>query len=417
MKYLMAGLFYICTTLTALAGDWPHWRGPHQNGTTDETGLPTTWSTTENIAWRLALPGPAPATPVTWGDKIFLASARGTDVVLICAETSGKLLWEQKISGGNADIRMGESNAAAPSPTTDGKHVWAMSGTGALACFDVQGTLQWQIDLASRYGAFEILWGMAISPLLSDGRLYLTLLHDTAQKVVALDANSGKEIWAVDRPTEARVECLHGYASPIMYEWQGRRQLISHGSDYIVGHDLKDGREIWRCGGFQDGGYDIYRHFVATPIIVDDLIVAPSAKNGPVFALVPGDAQGLISEKPEVFRWKQPRDTPDTVSPTVSNGLVYMALDNGILLCVDAKTGKQHYKQRTHKYRHRSSLLYGDDKVYVTAMDGTVTVVEAGPTYKVLATNKLDERIAASPIVANGTLYLRTHKALYAIRH
>ena len=411
-------LLVIAGTLTSplLSGEhWPHWRGPNHNGTSSAVSIPTTWSQTESVLWRTPLPGPAPSTPVIWGDRIFLTSADGDDLVLMCLDTRGKTLWKRKIDNGNRDIRQGESNEAAPSPTTDGTHVWSFFGTGTLTAHDFEGVELWRRNMQKDYGTFGIYWGMAVSPLVDGDRLYLQLMHDGAQLVLALDKRSGKEIWRHERRSNARQESRHTYASPVMYRAQGNEWLLSHGSDYITAHNLADGAEVWRCGGLQKPDYNPFYRFVATPAVHGDLIVVPSAKGGPVLGLKPSGAKGDITDKNQFFAWKRSDQTPDVPSPLIHDGLVYLCRENGVLICMDAASGKEIYRKRTHDQRHRGSPVVAGNKILLTAMDGTISVIQTGREFKVLARNDMQEPMAASPAIAKETLFLRTHKALYAI--
>lgn len=402
--------------LSALAESWPHWRGPRRDGTSTATGLPSTWSRTENVRWRLELPGPAPSTPVIWDGRIFLTSAKGDELVLLAVDQAGKVLWERALGGGNYDSRGGESNAAAPSPSTDGKRVYVLLGTGVMAAFDLEGKPLWRTDLQERYGRFNTYFGMSSTPLLDGDRLYLQLLHTDAQHVLALDAASGKELWKRERSTDARAECLHSYASPVIYRADGVEQLIIHGADYTTAHDLKNGAEIWRVGGLNPkSSYNPSLRFVATPLATPGLLVVPSAKNGPVLGLDPKTARGDVTGKSELFRWQMPSKTPDVPSPLLHDGILYLSRENGILIAVDAKTGELIYEERAHGQPHRGSPIYADGKVFLMGLDGTVTVVRAGRKFEVLGRNEMGERLAASLAVADGTIYLRTHAALYAI--
>lgn len=405
------------SAVSATAENWPQWRGPRGDGTSLETGLPLKWSKTENVAWRLPLPGPAGATPIVWGDRIFITSAKDRDLVLLCADTDGKLLWEQTVASGDKPVRGDEGNSASPSPVTDGKRVWVYMGTGDLACFDFDGKEVWKFNLQDRYGRFNIQFGMSSTPVLDGDRLYLQCLHSDAALVLALDKNSGKEIWRHDRQSDARAECEHSYASPILYRDGQRELLISHGADYIVAHRLSDGAEVWRCGGLNPKGakYNPTLRFVASPVAAPGLIVVPSAKNGPVLGLSP-DASGDISESQQGHVWTRRENTPDVPSPLVHDGLVYLCRENGVLICLDAKTGEQQYQERTHSQRHRASPVYADGKLYLTARDGVVSVVKTGRKFEILATNELGEDVSSSPVISNGTLYLRGFDALYAIR-
>jgi outer membrane protein assembly factor BamB len=398
------------------AENWPQWRGPRLNGTSEETGLPTKWSAKRNIVWRLPLPGPAGATPVVWGDHIFLTSVDGTDLVLIAADTSGKPLWKRVLGTGNRVIRGDEGNSASPSPSTDGSHVWAMLGTGILACYDFAGKEIWKVDLQKRYGRFDLQYGMASSPVLDGDRLYLQLIHSGGAGVFALDAKTGREIWSQRRPGDARDECEQAYASPIIYRDDKLALLMSHGADYVVAHRLTDGGEVWRCGGLNPKGrYNNTLRLVASPAAVPGLIVVPSAKNGPVLGLRP-DGHGDVTTVASAHVWTRPQNTPDVPSPVIHDGLVYLCRENGTLIVLDANTGEQFYEHRVHSDRYRASPVYADGKIYLTSRDGTITVVKAGKEFEQLAENTMDESISASPAIADGTIFLRTFDALYAIR-
>ena len=398
------------------AENWPQWRGPTNNGVSAETGVPTKWSKTENVAWRLELPGAAGATPIVWDKKIFLTSVDGSDLVLICCSTDGKQLWKKTVGTGDKNIHKGEGNSASPSPSTDGKHVWVYMGSGDLACYDFDGNEVWKFNVQDRYGKFKIQWGMAITPLLDGDRLYLSLIHSGGSKVVALDKKTGEEIWQQPRPSDARNECEQSYASPVIYRDGEHEFLLTHGADYIVAHNLNDGTELWRCGGLNVGQYNPTLRFVASPTFAPGLIVVPSAKKGPVLGLSP-DGHGDITKTESDHLWTKSSGTPDVPSPLIYDGLVYLCDEGGFLTCLDAASGKEYYsKQRVHSDRHRASPVYADGKIYIAARDGTVTVVKAGKEFEILASNAMGEDISASPVIADGTLYLRTFDALYAIR-
>jgi outer membrane protein assembly factor BamB len=417
-------LVAISSSLPALAENWPQWRGPRQNGVSEETGLPHEFDTAKNVAWKVPLPGPSGATPVVWGDRIFVSSvgSNNSDLLLLCVSTDGKVLWERRVSSGNRAIRGDEGNYASNSPSTDGQHVWAMVGDGTLACFDFEGNQKWKVNLQERYGRFNIQYGMSSTPVLDGDRLYLQLIHgdgraQTREAVVAaLDKKTGDEIWKVGRPSDAYAENEHSYASPIVYRDDKQEFLLTHGADFVVAHKLHDGSEIWRCGGLNPKGrYNPTLRLVATPAAVPGLIVVPSAKNGPVLALKPEALAGNVTDKSDALAWSLPSNTPDVPSPLIHDGLVYLCRENGNLICLDAKTGERLYEKLTHRQRHRASPVYADGKVYLCARDGVINVVKAGREFELLATNKL-EPLSASPAISGGTIYFRTEHNLFAIR-
>ncbi|MCI0360096.1 MAG: PQQ-binding-like beta-propeller repeat protein [Planctomycetaceae bacterium] len=411
----------------AQAENWPQWRGERLDGISGEKGLPTKWSKTENVLWRLPLPGQAGATPAIWGERIFLTSVAGKDLVLLCVGTDGKEQWRQVVATGNQTVRGDEGNYASPSPSTDGKHVWTFMGTGDLACYTVDGKEVWKLNVEDRYGQIKLQFGMASTPVLDratageGGRLYLQLIHgdykvDTQEaKVVCLDAATGSEVWAVDRKSDGRHECEHSYASPILYRDGEREFLLTHGNDYIVAHDLADGHELWRCGDLNPkGSYNETLRFVASPVAVPGMIVVPSAKHKGVLCLKP-NGSGNITDKPEFSHWRWKKDTTDVPSPLILGDTVYICDEDGFFAAADAKTGQVIFREPTTRDRHRASPLYADGHIYLTARKGIVTVVKAGREFEVVATNDMQEPITASPVVSGGRIYLRSFDALYAI--
>ena len=410
---LLLAVFTVMTN--GFADNWQQWRGAHNDGISQETNAPIQWSQTENVKWRLPLPGEAAATPVIWEDRIFLTSAEGEALLLMCISTDGKELWKQTLGHGNRRVRGGEANFAAPSPVTDGEHVWAFLGTGDLACYDFDGNQVWHTNIADRYGEFRLGFVMSSTPVLDKDQLYIQLIHSNAWLVLALDKMTGKEIWKHDRKSDATAECEHAYTSPILYRDAEREYLVIHGADYVTAHSLEDGSEIWRCGGLNPiSSYNYSLRLVASPVATEGLIVVPSAKNGPVLGINPAAASGDITDS-EWQIWKRQQGTPDVPSPLIHDGLVYLCRENGDLICLDAETGEQYYRQRTHRHRHRASPIYANGHIYLTARDGVITVVKAGREFEIVASNTIGEEIAASPAIANGTLYLRSYQALYAI--
>ncbi len=414
---------------SAVAENWPHWRGPHLDSTSGEPGLPTTWSSGEdgenNIRWRYDLPGPAASTPIVWGERIFVTSTEkdGDDLLVLAIGRDGKLLWTARADQGSVKLSeqfAHETNAAAPSPVTDGEHLWVLFGTANLFSFDMSGKVAWQVDLAQRYSRPKTYFGLSTSPLLHGERLYLQLLHTDAQLVVALDKATGEEVWKRQRPTDASGECLHAYTSVMPFApggGGGDELLLVHGADYISAHSFEDGAETWRYGTLNPKeNYNSMFRLVSTPITADGLIVVPTAKRGPVFGLRPGAARGTIKNGDPQLAWKLDKGTPDVPSPLIAGGLVYLSGENGKLTVLDAGSGETVYAERVHQSQHRGSPVLADDKLYLTATDGTVSVLRPGRSFGVLAKNRIDAgRLAASPAISEGTIYLRTYEALFAI--
>ncbi len=428
---LQVSLALLLLVLPADAENWPHWRGPSHDSKSSEKGLPSQWSSEdgENILWRHDLPGWAASSPIVWEDKIFVTSTeKGKETLLVLAiDRAGKEVWRRQVDSGSIEVFeqfAHETNAASPSPVTDGKNLFTLFATGKLSSFDLSGKKAWEVDLAERYGAPNMFFGLSTSPLLVGDRLFLQLLHADAQWVIALDKATGKELWKHDRSTDATGECLHAYTSVMPFvAGEGQEDaLLVHGADYLTAHSYRDGRELWRYGTLNPkDNYNSFFRLVATPVSADGLVVAPTAKRGPVFGLRPGSAAqkggtGEGGKAPVKEVWKLDAGTPDVPSPILNDGLLYLAGENGRLTVLDATSGEKIYAERVHQSPHRGSPVLADGKLYLSATDGTVSVVKAGREFEVLAKNEVDGgRLAASPAISNQVIYLRTADALFAI--
>jgi outer membrane protein assembly factor BamB len=411
---------------SARCENWASWRGPQSNGISTDTSVPTEFGAIRNVAWKLELPGQSGATPVIWEDRIFLTSVNEDKLQLICIGTDGKELWDRTVAVGDRKVRQDEGNMASPSAVTDGEHVWALMGTGDVACFDMDGNEEWKLNLQDRYGKLDIAFGLASTPVLHGDALYFQIIHGDGKanteeaRVIALEKKTGREIWAKPRVTGATSENEHSYSSPMLYDFAGVSYLITHGADFTVAYNLADGSERWRLGGLNPHDDPVRRYhptlrFVASPAAAEGIVVCPTAKNGPIFA-IRADQKGDLTDKASATKWVRPRNTPDVPSPLIDGGLVYLCRESGVLLCVDRETGEEIYEERLHDHRHRASPVLANGHLYLTARDGRVTVVKAGKKFEIVSKNDLNEQIAASPAISNGTIYLRTFNSLWAIR-
>ncbi len=424
-SFLLPALLLTLVPLQLLAENWPQWRGGRLDSVSLESGLPDQIGK-DNQLWRMELPGPGGASPVVWNDSIFVTSVGEDDaLVLLHFSSNGKLNWKRNLGGQNVDAKMDNANSASPSPFTDGKYVWAMMSNGRLHCFDFKGNLIWQKELQKVYGEFQIQFGMSSTPILDKGRIYLQLIHGDMRDrsetsrgwIVALEAETGEEIWKHERITDGVAENKHAYTSPTLYRDSDRAFLITHGGDYATGHSLDDGSELWRCGGInpQGSAYNPFLRFVSSPVCAEGLIVIPSAKRGPVLGLAPGNLKGDVSDANDAHRWTRERGTPDVATPLIYQGRLYLAGEQGALTCIDTATGETIYeKGRFIAMRHRSTPVAADGKIYLTERDGTITVLKAGDDPKLLSQFETDENTTASPALSNGIVYVRTGKALYA---
>lgn len=409
MHRIRVSLVLLLLVSSIQASDWPQWRGPGNNGISEEKGLPVKWSGEENLLFKVKLPGWAGSTPVIVNDQIFLTSEDAKDIVLLCLDKNGKTVWKERIGdGGGFSARQDEGNRSAPSPSSDGKHIFAYSGSGELVCFTLEGKKVWTVDTQKEYGRFRIQFGMAMTPVLYENHIYLQLIHTGTAKVICLAKETGKEVWAVDRKSDGTAECEHSYASPCIWKQKDKAVLVVHGNDYTTGHELKDGKELWRVGNLNPKeSYNRTLRFVASPVAHEQGLIIPTAKNGPVVFL------GSMETANE--QWRRSKETPDVPSPLLHDGLVYLCRENGALLVLEAETGKEIYQKRLHSARYRASPTYADGKIYCVARDGIISVVKAGKTFELLSENKMNDQIASSLAISNGRIYIRGYDSLYVV--
>ena len=404
----------ILLSTLARAENWPQWRGPALNGVSTEKNLPVKWTTAENVAWKLAMPAWSGSTPIIWRDRIFLNVAEpDTNIYLWCVDkTSGKMLWRKLLSGG--DVKMRKQNMSSPSPVTDGKAVYVMTGTGILKGFDFAGKELWSRDVQKDYGSFGLNWGYASSPLLFEDSLYVQVLHgmktDDPSYVLRIDKKTGKTVWKVERPTNAIREAPDSYTTPALLKYGKNTEIVITGGDCVTGHDPATGKELWRANGLNPDNNPSYR-IVASPIVFNDVIYAPTRVK-PLLAIRAGGRGDITTSH---LIWST-MNGPDVPTPVTDGKYFYIVNDRGIMWCLDAKTGTEIYgQQRLKPGTYSGSLVLGDDKLYITNEEGLTTVIKAGPKFEVVAENPLNDYSLSSPAISDGQIFLRTATNLYCI--
>jgi outer membrane protein assembly factor BamB len=397
-----------------LAADWPQWRGPELRGTSPEKGLPVKWSAGEGLAWKLALPTGGGATPIVLGDRIFLNVAEGDTVSLWCLDRkNGTVAWKQPL-GSSAGHAHKKHNMSTPSPVTDGKRVYAMTGQGALKGFDLTGKELWARDLQKEYGPFGTNWGYGSSPLLYEGLLYVPVLHgmktDEPSYLLGVEAATGKTRFRVERVTKAHTESPDAYTTPTVARRGEKAEIVVTGADAVTGHDPASGTELWRATGLNPED-NPYQRIVASTVAAGDVVVAPTR----VKPMLVMKAFGSGDVTKSAVLWSYDRG-PDVPTPATDGTLLYVVTDKGLLSCMDLATGKTHYgPERLRMGTYSSSPLLADGKLYLTNEDGVTSVVKAGTTFEVLAENVLDGFTVSSPAAASGQIFIRTASHLYAI--
>jgi outer membrane protein assembly factor BamB len=416
----------------SLPANWPQWRGPSSNGAAPAArDLPVTWTDSQNVLWRTALPSWSAATPIVWGDTVFITSAeqgfvglrswtRGGEMardkifLLAVNRKDGTVRWQRQIDNGNQLFR--KQNSASPSPITDGKHVWIMTGNGKFTCFTMDGREVWRRDIQAEYGKFGLNHGYASTPLLHNDRLFVQVLHgmhtDEPSYVFAVDKETGRTLWKVERPTDAISESPDNYATPQIATVGGQPQLIVSGADYATGHDIQTGKELWRMGGFNPTGNRANRT-IASSLVIGDKVFTTSTRGRPFIAFRAGGS-GDITGKSELWTNNLGADVP---TPTTDGKYIYVLGDSGIMNCMEAETGTVAYQgQRIERGTYSASPLLADGKIYCINEEGTTTVVKAGPRFEILGVSRLESPTLASPVAVDNQIFIRTADHLYCIQ-
>jgi outer membrane protein assembly factor BamB len=429
------GVALIVTTLaarqsgggaTAAERFWPQWRGPYATGVSRYADPPTEWSETRNVRWKIEIPGRGSASPVVWGDRIFVLSAvpsgltdraaheprggvRPRDVhrfvVLAIDRPSGNVVWERTAREARPHEATHQDNGtyASSSAITDGQHVFAWFESQGLYAYDVDGKLLWSKDLGDKNMRNQ--FGEGSTPVLYGNRLVIVWDHQGQSFIVALDALTGNELWRVSRQE------IDSWATPLVVEVGGRPQVIASGMSRLRSYDLETGAIVWESKG-------VTMNPIPSPVAGDGMVFVTSGFMGNnLKAIRLADAHGDITGS-NAIAWTLDRDTPYVPSPLLYEGLLYLLKTNsGILSVFDAKTGKPHYQlQRLDGLPEVfASPVGARGRVYLSGRDGVTLVIRHGPAFGVLAKNKLDDGFDASPALVDQEMFLRGYRYLYSI--
>jgi len=396
----LAGLFASNTP----AENWPGWRGPARTGVTDDSGAPAIWSATENVLWKVPVPGTGTANPVVWDDRVFLTASDGRDqgeLHVICFDRdTGRERWHRRLWGTAPTLFYPKSGMAGPSPVTDGKCLWAAFGTGDVFCFDMEGGLVWQRALSDEYGVFENRFGAASSPLLFEDALIHQCDHYGASYVIALDQKTGANRWKADRP-----EVWLSWSSPQLVPIGDRFELVLCGSEKLDGYDPRTGKRLWTVRG-------LARECVPTPVVSDGFLISVTGPNGTHLAVKPGGT-GDVTESH--VAWRSDRGTSFVPSGIAVGGRYYVADDKGVATCFDSARGTILWRKRFGG-RFTASPVSAGGRLYFTDESGSTLVLDATqPEYQELSRNDIGEEVYASPAISQGRFFLRTAKGLVCI--
>jgi outer membrane protein assembly factor BamB len=394
-------------SMIASAGEgaryWPRWRGPSGQGQVSGNGYPDNWSATENVLWKVPVPGEGNSSPVVWGDRIFLTTARdrGRRLSLLAYRRSdGVQLWEAFAPEGRLEAVHEKNGHASATVSTDGKLIYASFGSRGLMAFDFNGKLAWRQDL----GAINNYWGTAGSPLLYKDRIILYQDQQRAESfIAAFDAASGRQLWRTVRNASV------GWGSPVAIRSGGREEIVVNGQYAVVAYNPENGSELWRVSGTT-------MEVVPTIVVGHGLLFSSSGRAGPTLAIRPG-GQGDVTRTH--LAWSSPRGSPFIPSPILHEDQLYMVNDmTSIATAFDARTGRTLWQSRlgaTQREGFSASPVAVDGKIFFTNDEGETFVLRGGGDFNLLHVNSIGERTLASPALVDGRWYIRTAGHLFAI--
>ncbi|MFN0087180.1 MAG: PQQ-binding-like beta-propeller repeat protein [Blastocatellia bacterium] len=417
------------------AANWSGWRGPDGTGVSAETGVPAEWGANRNIRWKAAIPGRGHSSPIVWGNRIFLTTDIEGDVVpgakavphkiegqdflhpdsmganrthtfkvLALDRESGRILWEQTAYTGTVyDDRHRKGSYAAPTPATDGRHVYAwFGGEGdGLYCYDFSGKLIWKTGVGK---IASVGMGPGSSPVISENVVVLQCDEDEGRKsfIAGIDKRTGKEAWRMPRPVQS------SWATPLVVRTAARTEIVTSGFEWIISYDPKTGKELWKAKGHQSNA-------VPSPLVGSGMVFLYAGYPVKKTLAIKLGGAGELPESNIV--WSYDKGTAYVPSSILYGEHLYLMSDRGILTCLDARTGKIVYEggRVPTPATFTASPVAFDGKLLLTSEDGDTYVIKAGPRHEVLATNSIGEPVYASPAISDGMIFIRGEKSLFAI--
>ena len=374
LRLLIAGTAVLTSTLSMAAstGNWPHWRGPKDDGNAGSGNYPIEWDSSHNVLWKASLPGKGCSTPIVWDRHIYVTAPSEGQNALLSFDWSGKLLWTKKLGAERAG-KNAHGSGSNPSPVTDGKAVFVYFKSGDFAALNLDGTIRWQKNLVEEYGRDNLFWDYGTSPVLTEKDVVIARMQHGESYLAAFDKVTGAVHWKVARNFTTPSEGDHSYASPIVVRQRGKEIIVTLGGEHLTANDAKDGTQLWSCGDF--------------------------------------NPQAWLREDTGAF----------VSTPAASGGHVYLlhdhGADRGTLECIEPKTGKTLCKGELPRgsSEYYASPIVANGKIYAAREDGVVFVARCDEKFELLASNTLGETIVASPVPVDNRLLIRGEQNLFCI--
>ncbi|HZL91425.1 MAG TPA: PQQ-binding-like beta-propeller repeat protein [Pirellulaceae bacterium] len=413
---VVAAFTFAIAVAAAESENWPGWRGPRGDGTSLEANVPTQWDGAggQNIAWKAPIPGTGHSSPIVWEDRVFVVSCLSDTqerVLISLDRKTGKTLWQTTVLKAALENKHNLNSHASGTPATDGKLVYVtfleIDGTSdvggrrtpgemVVAAYDFDGHQKWQV----KPGRFASVHGYCSCPVIFEDKLIVNGDHDGDGYIVALDRQTGKEIWKITRPNNTR-----SYVTPIIRDIAGRTQMILTGSKCTASYDPRTGKELW----YMDGPTE---QFVASPVYDGKYVYLTAGFPEYHILAVDPNHSGRVSD--EVIQWRTTKGCSYVPSPVLCGEYFLVVSDNGIGSCYHAQSGELLWMERLGRH-YSASLVTAGGLVYCLDDDGVMKVVRPGEKLEVVAISKLGEYCYASPAISQGQIFIRTDKSLFCI--
>lgn len=410
---ILAGMVYLRGTPVlaeepaSISTEWPRWRGPNADGVADGRNLPLRWSKTENVSWSAKLPGWGTSSPVVFGNRVFVTThvkdtGKKALLTLCFDRETGKELWRHDFGFGVDQRTHEKSNLAVNTPAVTKDAVYVAFGNADIARYSHEGKLIWVNRYIPRFGDPKMAWGYGVSPLvLDDSVLFPWNHHKGPSYLIGLDKQTGEISWKEDRPIGT------AHATPLFVEHHGQKDILVPGQNRLTAFDARTHTELWRYGE-GEGPYN--GEIISSPVYGDGLVFLQLWRESKIHAI------GLNDKgRPPERVWVSQKPGPVESSLLYYRGMVYAWMDNGVLVCLDGKTGVEHYRERLGGACN-SSPVASDGLLYLSDNDGKTYVVKAGRDFTLLGTNELGERISASPAISGNALVFRTDSQLFCLK-
>lgn len=384
--------------------EWPGWRGPRGDGTSLETGIPVRWNKSENIHWKVAIPGKGHSSPIIWGDRVFVTTCLENEQkrVLICLDRGdGKVIWERTVLVAKLEEKHGLNSYASSTPATDGKHVWVSFldfPHMEVVCYDFEGNQVWM----KSPGKFYSKHGFCSPPILYKDMVILNGDQDAEAYLVALDKTTGEERWRTDRPNRTR-----SYSPPLIVDAAGKKQLVLSGNKCVASYDPDTGKQHWLIDGPTE-------QFVASLVYTDEVFFMTGGYPEYHLMGIAPDGQGNITKSKHIL-WHERKGASYVPSPIAHDKYFFIVTDKGLASCLEAKTGQWQWKEQRLGNHHSSSPVYAHGHLYFLDDGGQMFVLKAGPQFEIVSKNPLEEECYSSPAIAHGQIFIRALHHLYCI--